>query len=118
MPANGFQKRSWRAQEDGEGGRDPGVGVVLAQDAAAAGQGVFVQPLGRLVLAQLEQRGGEVAGGGQGVGVVLAEVAAAAGQGVFVELHLGPAVITSHPRIVAPAARACQAPAIDELFGV
>ena len=55
---------------------------------------------------------------GQGVGVVLAEVAAAAGQDVFVELHLGPAVITSHPRIVAPAARACQAPAIDELFGV
>jgi hypothetical protein len=49
--------------------------------------------------------------------VVLAEVAAA-GQGVFVELHLGPAVITSHPRIVAPAARACQAPAVDELFGV
>jgi hypothetical protein len=46
--------------------------------------------------------------------VVLAEVAAAAGQGVFVELHLGPAVITSHPRIVAPAARVCQAPAIDE----
>jgi hypothetical protein len=45
--------------------------------------------------------------------MVLAEVAAAAGQGVFVELHLGPAVITSHPRIVAPAARACQAPAID-----
>jgi hypothetical protein len=50
--------------------------------------------------------------------VVLAQDAAAAGQGVFVELHLGPAVITSHPRIVAPAARACQAPAIDELSGV
>src|SRR6516225_7696333 len=33
--------------------------------------------------------------------MVLAQVAAAAGQGVFVELHLGPAVITSHPRIVA-----------------
>ncbi len=32
------------AQEDGEGGRGPGVGVVLAQDAAAAGQGVFVEP--------------------------------------------------------------------------
>jgi hypothetical protein len=50
--------------------------------------------------------------------VVLAQDAAAARQDVFVELHLGPAVITSHPRIVAPAARACQAPAIDELFGV
>jgi hypothetical protein len=77
MPANGFQERPWHAQEDGEGGRGPGVVVVLAQDAAAA-----------------------------------------AGQGVFVELHLGPAVITSHPRIFAPAAGACQAPAIDELFGV
>ena len=45
--------------------------------------------------------------------MVLAEVAAAAGQGVFVELHLGPAdAITSHPRIVAPAARACQAPGL------
>jgi hypothetical protein len=44
--------------------------------------------------------------------VVLAEVAAAAGQGVLVSLHLDPAVITSHPRIVAPAARACQAPGL------
>jgi hypothetical protein len=76
MPPDAFQERPWRAQEDGEGGRGPGVEVVLAQDAAAAGQGVFV------------------------------------------ELHLGPAVITSHPRIVAPAAGACQAPAIDALFGV
>jgi hypothetical protein len=75
MPPDGFQERPWRAQEDGEGGRGPGVEVVLAQDAAA-------------------------------------------GHGVFVELHLGPAVITSHPRIVAPAAGACQAPAIDALFGV
>jgi len=33
--------------------------------------------------------------------LVLAQVAAAAGQDVFVELHLGPAVITSHPRTVA-----------------
>src|SRR5258708_4340497 len=33
MPANGFQERPWRAQEEGEGGRSPGVGVVLAQDA-------------------------------------------------------------------------------------
>ena len=50
--------------------------------------------------------------------MVLAEDAAAAGQGVLVSLHLRPAVIISHPRIVAPAARARQAPAIDELFGV
>jgi len=68
MPANGFQERPWHAQEDGEGGRGPGVVVVLAQDAAAAGQGIFV------------------------------------------ELHLGPAVITSHPRIFTPAAGACQVP--------
>ena len=49
-PANGFQERPWRAQEDGEGGRGPGVEVVLAQDAAAAGQGVFGQLPGRLAL--------------------------------------------------------------------
>ena len=85
-PAKGFQERPWRAQEDGEGGRGPGVGVVLAQDAAAAGQDVFVQLPGRLVLAQLEQRAGEDEGGGQGVGVVLAQDAAAAGQGVFAQL--------------------------------
>jgi len=107
-----------RTQADGQAvGGGQGVGVVLAQDAAAAGQGVFVSLPGRLVLPGRTQADGQVAGGGQGVGVVLAEVAAA-GQGVFVELHLRPAVITSHPRIVAPAARACQAPAIDELFGV
>ena len=64
------------------------------------------RPLGRLVLAQLEQRGGEDEGGGQGVRVVLAQDAAAAGQGVFVELHLGPAVITSHPAL-SPRRRVC-----------
>ena len=58
--------------------------MVLAQDAAAAGQGVLIQLPGRLVLAGRAQADGQVAGGGQGVGVVLAEVAAAAGQGVFV----------------------------------
>jgi hypothetical protein len=65
------------AQDEIEGGRAHGLGVVIAEDAAAAGQGVFVQLPGRLVLAQL---GGEVGGGGQGVGVVAAEDAAAAGQ--------------------------------------
>jgi hypothetical protein len=59
-------------------------GVVLAEDAAAAGQGVFEKLPGRLVLADRTQAHGEVAGGGQGVGVVLAEDAAAGGQGVFV----------------------------------
>src|SRR6266566_511826 len=63
-PAEGFQERPRRAQEDGEGGRGPGVGVVLAEDAAAAGDDVVVQLPGRPVLAQLEQRGGEDEGGG------------------------------------------------------
>jgi hypothetical protein len=43
--------------------------VVLAQDAAAAGQRVFAQLPGRLVLAAVKNDGGEVAGGGQGAGV-------------------------------------------------
>src|SRR5580692_12316166 len=79
----------------------------------AAGQAAGEGGQGAGEAADRTQADGQVAGGGQGVGVVLAEVAAAAGQGVFVSPHLGPAVITSHPRIVAPAARACQAPAID-----
>jgi len=59
------------------------VRVVLAQDAAAAGQGVFAQLPGRLPADPL-QADGQVVGGGQGIGVVLAQDAAAAGQGVFV----------------------------------
>ena len=74
-----------RTQADGQAvGRGQGVGVVLAQHAAAARQGVFAQLPGRLVLPGRAQADGQVAGGGQGVGVVLAEVAAAAGQRVFV----------------------------------
>ena len=43
-----------RTQVDGEvAGRGQGVGVVLAEHPAAAGQGVLVQLAGRLVLAQL-----------------------------------------------------------------
>ncbi len=60
--------------------------MVLAQGAAAAGQGVFVQLLGRLVLADRTQADGQAIGGGQGVRVVLAQDAAAAGQGVFAQL--------------------------------
>ena len=60
--------------------------MVLAQDAAAAGQGVFAQLPGRLVLADRTQADGQAVGGGQGVGVVLAQDAAAAGQGVFAQL--------------------------------
>lgn len=51
-----------------------------------------------IALADRTQAIGEVAGGGQGIGVVLAQPAAA-GQGVFVQLHLGRAVITSHPAL-------------------
>ena len=71
-------------RDEVEGGRAHGVGVVIAEDASAAGQDVFVQLPGRLVLAQPGQRGDEVEGGPQGVGVVLAQDAA--GQGVFVQL--------------------------------
>ena len=60
--------------------------MVLAQDAAAAGQGVFAQLPGRLVLADRTQADGQAVSGGQGVGVVLAQHAAAAGQGVFAQL--------------------------------
>ena len=74
------------AQDEVEGGRAHGVGVVIAEDASAAGQDVFVQLLGRLVLAQLGQLADEAEGGGQGVGVILAQDAAAAGQGVFGQL--------------------------------
>src|SRR5690348_8128724 len=73
-----------RGGEDEGGGQ--GVRVVLAEVAAAAGQGVFVQLPGRLVLPGRTQADGQAVGGGQGVGMVLAEVAAAAGQGVFVQL--------------------------------
>ena len=43
--------------------------MVLAQDAAAAGQGVFAQLPGRLVLAGVTNAGGQVARRGQGAGV-------------------------------------------------
>ena len=37
-----FRVRREPAQDEGEGGRAHGVGVAVAEDAAAAGQGVFV----------------------------------------------------------------------------
>jgi len=39
--------------------RGQGVGVVVAEDAASAVQGVLVQVAGRLVLAKIPQVGGE-----------------------------------------------------------
>src|SRR5215472_12833105 len=73
------------AQVGGQvGGGGQGVGVVLAQHAAAAVEGVLVQVPGGLHVAQFAQVGGQVGGGGQGVGVVLAQHAAAAVEGVLV----------------------------------
>ena len=60
-----------------------GVGVVLAEDPAAAGEGVLVELPGLLVVAQRPQDEAEVAGRAQGGGVVLAEDPAAAGEGVL-----------------------------------
>jgi hypothetical protein len=51
----------------------------LAQDAAAAGQGIFVQLPGGLVTAERAQAVGEAVGGGQGAGVVLAQEGACRG---------------------------------------
>ena len=63
--------------------------MVLAEDAAAAVEVVFVQVTGGLDLAQLAQGDGQVVGGVQGVRVVLAEDAAAAVEGVFVQVTRG-----------------------------
>src|SRR3974377_96648 len=66
-----------------------GVGVVLAQDPAAAVQGVLAQVAGGLQVAQRPQVGGQVFRGGQGVGVVLAQDPVAAVQGVLVQVAGG-----------------------------
>ena len=76
-----------RAQVGGKVvGRGEGVGVVVTQHPAAAGQGVLVECAGLLILAQLAQIGGEPAGRGEGVGVVVAQHAAATGEGVVLKL--------------------------------
>ena len=54
-----FRVRREPAQNEGEGGRAHGVEVAVAQDAAAAGQGVFAQLPGRLVLADRTQADGQ-----------------------------------------------------------
>jgi hypothetical protein len=56
--------------------RVEGVGVVLAQDAASAGQGVLVDGAGPLVVTNFVQVEGEAAGRDEGVAVVLAQDAA------------------------------------------
>ena len=65
------------------------MGVVWAQDLAAAAEGVVVQIAGGLDLAQLAHVVGQGAGRGQGVGVVLAQDPAAAGEGVTVQVPGG-----------------------------
>src|SRR5215475_13009221 len=82
--------QSQRAQVGGEvvGGVE-GVGVVLAEGVAAAGEGVLVQVAGGGVLAEEAQVDGEVVGGVEGVGVVLAEGVAAAGEGILVQVAGG-----------------------------
>ena len=58
--------------------------MVVAEDAAPAGEGVLVR-VRACVVAEGAQVVGEVVGRGEGVGVVLAEDAAVAGEGVFVD---------------------------------
>jgi hypothetical protein len=65
--------------------------VLIAEEAAAAGDDVVVQLPGRMILAQPGQRADELEGGGQGVGVVLAQDAAAVPQDVFGQLPGPPA---------------------------
>jgi hypothetical protein len=78
----GLAERAQVVGEDIGGGQ--GAGVVLAQDAAEPGQGVFGPVPGRLVIAERAQVNGEAVGGVQGVGVVLAQDASVPGQGVLV----------------------------------
>jgi hypothetical protein len=74
------------AQDEVEGARHQGLGVLIAEDATAAGDDVVVQLPGRMMLTQPGQRADELERGGQGVGVILAQDPAAAGQDVFGQL--------------------------------
>ena len=64
--------------------------MVLAEDPAAAVQGVLVQVAGGLYLAQGTQVGGQVIRGEQGAGVVLAQDPELAFEGVLVQVAGGP----------------------------
>ena len=77
------QRPQDQAEEDG---REQGDGVVLAEDSAAAGEGVVQELPGLLIVTQRPQDQAEEAGRGEGVGVVLAQDSAAAGEGVVQEL--------------------------------
>ena len=60
--------------------------MVAAEDAEFPGNGVFVQFVRGLVVAECVQVAGEVSGGAKGMGMVCAENLAAAGEGVFVQV--------------------------------
>ena len=66
------------------GGCAEGVGVTVAEDLAAAGQGVPVEVMGLLVATQ--RVAGEVVGCGEGGRVVIAQNPALAGLDVLVEV--------------------------------
>jgi len=58
--------------------------MVFTEDAAAAGEGVALQPSSLLVVTERPQDAAEEVGRVEGIGVVVAEDAAAPGQGVLV----------------------------------
>ena len=60
--------------------------MVVAEDAAAAGEGVLGELAGLLVSPQFPQGGGELGGCSQGIGVVVAENPAHASEAVLPEL--------------------------------
>src|SRR2546421_69078 len=79
-----------RAQVDGQvAGGGQGVGVVLAQDGAAAVEGVLIQVPGGLYSAEFAQVVSQDGGGGQSVAVVLAQDAAVTVEGVLVQVPGG-----------------------------
>ena len=71
--------------------------MVLAEDSAAAGEGVVQELPGLLIVTQRPQDQAEEAGRGEGVGVVLAQDSAAAGEGVVLELP-GLLIVTQRPQ--------------------
>ena len=71
--------------------------MVLAQDSAAAGEGVVLELPGLLIVTQRPQDQAEDVGREQGGGVVLAEDSAAAGEGVVQELP-GLLIVTQRPQ--------------------
>ena len=80
-------------------GRGEGVGVVLAEDSAAAGEGVVLELPGLLIVTQRPQEQAEVAGRGEGVGVVVAEDSAPPAQHLFLQFP-GLRVVTQPEQVV------------------